>query len=379
MITVAVGWQIYSISGSTLLLGLVGLAQFLPRFLLTLVVGYVADRRDRRSIARICQLIESLSTASLAAATVAGWVTTSYILVAVVAIGAARAFEGPSMQALLPGLVEAETFPQATAWSTSANETAAIIGPALGGVLYLAGPTVVYSGSALLLLAAGFFVAAVKARTAAIRRSVPKGRALRSVFAGLTFIRSRPVIFGAISLDLFAVLLGGATALLPAYAKDILFVGPEGLGLLRAAPSAGAVGMSFLLAQRPLRRHVGKTMSAAVIVFGLGTIVFALSRFFLLSIAALIILGAADVISMVIRSALVQLGTPDEMRGRVSAVNSLFIGTSNQLGEFESGVTASWFGLVPAVLIGGIGTIVVVLLWMRLFPKLIAADRLDAG
>ena len=280
------------------------------------------------------------------------------------------------MQALLPGLVEADIFPRATAWSTSATQTAAIVGPAVGGALYVAGPTVVYAAAAGLLVGAGFLVTAIKLQSPIGER---KPATLRSVFAGITFIRSRPIIFGAISLDLFAVLLGGATALLPAFARDILAIGPAGLGFLRAAPSIGAVAMSFILAQYPLRRKVGRTMFLAVAIFGLGTIVFGLSRSFLLSLAALILLGGADVLSMVIRSALVQLRTPDEMRGRVSAVNSLFVGTSNQLGEFESGLTASWFGIVPAVLIGGVGTIVVVLLWSRLFPALARADRLDAG
>lgn len=392
MIAVAVGWQIYALSGSTLYLGLVGLAQFLPMFLLTLVVGQVADRHDRRTIARTCQLIEALATAFLAVSTLRGWVSTDSILVTVLLIGSARAFEGPSMQALLPGLVSAKIFPRATAWSTSATETAAIVGPALGGALYVAGPTVVYAAAAALLAAASIFMAALRGRVAAARggdstatpnrgatlASTRRATSLKSLFAGIAFIRSRPVIFGAISLDLFAVLLGGATALLPAYARDILFVGPIGLGILRAAPSLGALGMSFFLAQHPLRRSVGRTMFIAVIVFGLGTIVFAFSHSIALSLGALVVLGGADVISMVIRSALVQLGTPDEMRGRVSAVNSLFIGTSNQLGEFESGITASWFGLVPAVLIGGIGTIVVVLLFSRLFPDLARADSLEA-
>lgn len=376
MTAVAVGWQVYALSGSTLYLGLVGLAQFLPMFLLTLVVGHVADRSDRRKIARVCQLAEGGAVALLAAATLGGWVTTDLILVVVVVFGSARAFEGPSMQALLPGLVGPDIFPRATAWSTSATQTAAIVGPALGGALYVAGPSVVYAAAAALIIAGGFLVTAIRLQTPIGER---KPATLKSVFAGITFIRTRPIIFGAISLDLFAVLLGGATALLPAFARDILAIGPAGLGFLRAAPSIGAVAMSFILAQYPLRQKVGRTMFLAVAVFGLGTIVFGLSRSFLLSLAALILLGGADVISMVIRSALVQLRTPDEMRGRVSAVNSLFVGTSNQLGEFESGVTASWFGIVPAVLIGGIGTIVVVLLWSRLFPALARADRLDAG
>jgi MFS family permease len=373
-LAVAVGWQIYALTDSTFYLGLVGLAQFLPMFLLTIVVGHVADRSDRRKIARLCQFIEAVVIALLAAATIGGWISSGMILAGVSLFGAARAFEGPSMQALLPGLVGPTIFPRATAWSTSASQTAAIIGPALGGALYVAGPAVVYGVSALLLVCSAILVSTIR-----LEQSPPKREpaTLRSALAGLAFIRSRPAILGAISLDLFAVLFGGATALLPAYTRDILSVGPWGLGLLRSAPSVGAVAMSILLAHRPLRRRVGRTMLIAVAVFGLATILFAVSRSFTVSLGALIILGAADVISMVIRSSLVQLRTPDEMRGRVSAVNSLFIGTSNQLGEFESGVTASWFGLVPAVIIGGVGTLLVVLVWSRLFPSLASADRLE--
>lgn len=373
-LAVAVGWQVYALSNSTFFLGLVGLAQFLPMVLLTLVVGHVADRSDRRKIGRTCQIVEAVVTAVLASATVGGWISTGIILTGVVIFGAARAFEGPSMQALMPGLVSAEVFPRATAWSTSASQTAAIVGPALGGALYLAGPAVVYSAASALLLCSAGLLSSIRVVRAAPPREAPS---LRSALAGLAFIRSRPIILGAISLDLFAVLLGGATALLPAYTRDILNVGPWALGLLRSAPSVGAVIMSLILAQRPLRRRVGRTMLIAVAIFGLATIVFAISRSFGLSLAALAVLGGADVISMVIRSSLVQLRTPDEMRGRVSAVNSLFIGASNQLGEFESGVTSAWFGLVPAVIIGGVGTIIVVLVWARLFPALAGADRLE--
>lgn len=376
MLAVAVGWQVYSLSGSTFDLGLVGLAQFLPMFLLTLVVGHVADRTDRRAVARVCQVAEGAAVIGLAAGTAGGRISTEMILAVLLLLGALRAFEGPSMQALLPGLVSAEVFPRATALTTSATQTAAILGPALGGALYLAGPAVVYGVIGALELCAALLLS-----FAGRPRSMPARppATLRSVFAGLGFIRSKPVILGAISLDLFAVLLGGATALLPAYAHTILRTGPWGLGVLRSAPSVGAVLVSFLLTRRPLKGGVGRTMFAAVALFGVATIFFGLSRSFYLSLAALVVLGGSDVISMVIRSALVQLKTPDEMRGRVSAVNSLFIGTSNQLGEFESGVTASWFGVVPAVVIGGIGTLLVVFLWARFFPDLAGADRLDAS
>ena len=373
MQAVAVGWQIYALTGSALFLGLVGLAQFLPMFLLTLAVGHVADRYDRRRIATVCQIIEGAALALLAAGSHSGWLGKEAILAIVFVGGAARAFEGPTMHALVPGLVPPELIPRASAWSASANQTASIVGPALGGLLYALGPTAVYATAGLLFLAASGFIAAIRVSRPPQRREPVS---VASIFAGIAFIRSRPEILGAISLDLFAVLLGGATALLPVYARDILHTGPTGLGLLRTAPALGALGMSVFLARSPLRHRVGRIMFTSVFIFGVATIVFALSTSFALSICALVVLGAADVISVVIRSSLVQIETPDEMRGRVSAVNSMFIGTSNQLGEFESGATAALFGTVPAVLIGGIGTIVVVLLWMRLFPKLAHIDSL---
>lgn len=374
MLGVAVGWQIYALTGSAMDLGLVGLAQFLPMFLLTLVVGHVADHHDRRTIARICETIEALAAAALAWASFSGWQSRESILIIVFVVGAARAFEGPTLQALLPGLVPVELFPRAAAWSSSAMQTAIIIGPAVGGFLYAAGPTAVYSVAALFYLTAAVLIGLIR-----IKRFTAKHErvSLNSVFAGIAYIRKRREILGAISLDLFAVLLGGATALLPIYAKDILHTGPWGLGLLRSAPAVGALVMSVWLARFPLRNRVGRTMFRAVAIFGAATIVFALSTSFALSLVALVVLGASDVISVVIRHSLVQIRTPDEMRGRVSAVNALFIGTSNQLGEFESGVTAALFGTVPAALIGGIGTLVVVALWIRFFPQLAQADTLE--
>jgi MFS family permease len=373
MQAVAVGWQIYALTGSAWYLGLVGLAQFLPMFLLTLAVGHVADRYDRRRIVTACQAIEGASLALLAAGSYSGWLGKEAILVIVFVGGAARAFEYPTMHALVPGLVPAEMIPRASAWSASANQTASIVGPAVGGLLYALGPTTVYATAGFLFLAAGGFIASIRVARLPQRREPVS---VKSVFAGIAFIRSRPEILGAISLDLFAVLLGGATALLPVYARDILSTGPTGLGLLRTGPALGALAMSVYLARHPLKHRVGRIMFTSVFIFGIATIVFALSTSFVLSMLTLVVLGAADVISVVIRSSLVQIETPDEMRGRVSAVNSLFIGTSNQLGEFESGATAALFGTVPAVLIGGIGTIVVVLLWMRLFPKLASIDSL---
>jgi MFS family permease len=372
---VAVGWHIYDITGSTLYLGLVGLAQFLPMFLLTLAVGHAADRYDRRRISAVCQVIQGAALALLAAGSFSGTLGKEAILVIVFVAGAARAFEGPTMQALVPGLVPQEMIPHAAAWSASANQTASIVGPALGGLLYAFGATTVYATAGSLFLAASGFITAIRVTRPPQRREPVS---VASLFAGIAFIRSRPEILGAISLDLFAVLLGGATALLPVYARDILSTGPVGLGLLRTAPALGALAMSVFLARTPLRHRVGRIMFTSVFVFGVATIVFALSTSFTLSICALVVLGAADVISVVIRSSLVQIETPDEMRGRVSAVNSMFIGTSNQLGEFESGATAALFGTVPAVLIGGIGTLVVVLLWTRLFPKLAQIDSLHS-
>lgn len=373
VLAVAVGWQIYALAGSAWYLGLVGLVQFLPMFLLTLVVGQVADRYDRRMVARICQLIEGGAAAGLAAGCLGGWQTKETILLFVLLGSTARAFESPPLQALLPGLVPVQMIPQAAAWSATAMQTASILGPALGGFLYAAGPTVPYAAAATLFCAAAMFLTMIRMERQTMRREPVS---LSSLFAGIAFIRRTPTILGAISLDLFAVLLGGATALLPIYARDILATGAWGLGLLRGAPAVGALAMSIVLANHPLRRRVGHIMYGAVAIFGVATIVFGLSRSFILSLCALVVLGAADVVSVVIRAALVQIQTPDEMRGRVSAVNSLFIGTSNQLGEFESGVTAALFGTVPAVLIGGCGTLLVVILWMRLFPALARIDSL---
>lgn len=374
MLGVAVGWQIYALTSSAMYLGLVGLAQFFPMFLLTLVVGHVADRYDRRNIARICQATEGIAVGVLALASFSGWQSKESILLIIFIIGAARAFEAPTLHALLPRLVTAQEFPQAAAWSSSAMQTATIVGPAAGGFMYVAGPTAVYIVTGVAFLAAGVFLSLIKLER------VPRQHApvsIKSVFAGISFIWSRKEILGAISLDLFAVLLGGATALLPIYARDILATGPWGLGLLRSAPAIGALLMSVYLARHPLRHGVGKIMFRAVAIFGVATIIFAVSTVFFLSFAMLVVLGASDVISVVIRQSLVQIRTPDTMRGRVSAVNSMFIGTSNQLGEFESGVTAALFGTVPAVMIGGIGTILVVAIWMRLFPQLATTDTLE--
>lgn len=373
MVTVAIGWQIYSITKSPFYLGLVGLIQFLPVFLLTLVVGLVADHFDRRRIITICQALEGLCFMLLALANYQGWITKELILIIAGVLGTVHSFQGPPMQSLLPNIVSKEFFPRAAALVTSAFQTATIIGPALGGLLYALNPYAVYSIAGLLSFFTSLLINFITVKKEEVKRDPVT---IQSFFAGITFIKNKPVILGAISLDLFAVLFGGATALLPVYASEILRVGPTGLGMLRSVPSVGALLMSIALTRRPLSRKVGKTMFIAVIIFGMSTILFAISKSVVLSLFALFVLGAADVISMVIRSTLVQMATPDNMRGRVSSVNQLFIGTSNQLGEFESGITAAWFGTVPAVLIGGIGTIVVVFLWMRLFPELLNIDRL---
>lgn len=371
---VAIGWQIYALTSNPLDLGLVGLAQFVPTVLFTLMSGHIVDRYDRKIIFQLSVIIEGLGAFVLAVGSYYGWLNREIILFIIFFIGAARAFERPAMQALLPGLVPTKLFPQAIAWSTSSNQTATIVGPALGGLLYLIDPSVDYSGVGILFLISGILVSLI------VSTQIPynhKPMTLQSLFAGITFIRNQPVILGAISLDLFAVLLGGATALLPVYAREILMVGPQGLGVLRAAPAIGALVMSAFLGYRPLHRRAGKTMFTAVGLFGIATAIFAVSTSFTVSFFALIILGSADVFSVVIRQSLVQIQTPDEMRGRVSAVNLLFIGTSNQLGEFESGVTAAWFGVVPAVLIGGIGTLLIAAIWVRLFPELAQTDTLE--
>ena len=373
MQSVAIGWRVYELTGSAFDLGLVGLVQFLPVLLLTLPAGHVADRYDRKTVVAICQLAEGAAAILLATGTAGGWLGVHGIFAVVAFLGGARAFESPTLSALMPGLVEAPRLQQASAWSASANQTASIVGPAFGGLLYAFGAPAPFALAACLFLLAATFVTLVRVERRTNAREPPT---LNSVLSGIRFIWTHKEVLGAISLDLAAVLLGGATALLPIYARDILHTGSWGLGVLRASPAVGALAMSIVLARMPIKRRGGMLMFGAVGVFGLATIVFALSRSLTLSIAALIVLGAADVISVVIRFALVQLRTPDAMRGRVGAVNMLFIGTSNQLGEFESGTTAALLGAVPAAVAGGVATLVVALLWMRLFPALARMDTL---
>ena len=363
---VAVGWQVYSMSGRALDLGLVGLAQFVPMILLTLLVGHTADRHDRRVISSLCQTAEGLATATMAYGTLTGRLDVPHVLAIVAVIGAARAFEGPTMSALMPGLVPRELLPQASAWYASATQTAQIVGPAVGGLLFGVAPSAPYVTAAILFLSAALLLVRGGPDTRLARAST----ALESFFSGILFIRRHRILLGVLSLDLFAVLVGGVTALMPIYARDILATGPWGLGLLRAAPAMGALTMSVLLARRPVSRRVGVTMFGAVVVFGVAILVFGVSRSLPLSLAALVMLGGADVVSVVIRYTLVQLSTPDDMRGRVSAAFSLFTGTSNQLGEFRAGVFAAVLGVVPAVLLGGLGTVAVALIWMVVFPEL---------
>ena len=375
MLAVAVGWQMYAITGSALDLGLVGLAQFVPSFLLVLPAGHIADHFDRRRVLQACMAAEAAAALGLALGSAFGFISARAIFALIAVVGAARAFQMPTMQALLPSLVPEGLLARAIAANATASQSAIIVGPALGGLVYVAGPAAVYATSMVLFLGTGVLIHLVRPR----RTQAPsRASGLSSVLDGIRFIRRRPAILGAISLDLFAVLLGGATALLPIYARDILHTGPWGLGLLRSSTAVGALGMALWLSRHPLGTRVGRRMFAAVAIFGVATIVFGVSRSFALSLAALVVLGAADMVSVVVRQSLVQLQTPDHMRGRVSAVNALFFGTSNQLGEFESGVTAAWFGVVPSVVIGGLGTLAVVLIWMRLFPGLAAIDRLES-
>jgi len=373
MAGVAVGWHVYALTGKAFDLGLVGLAQFLPSVVLVLVAGHAADRYNRRAIVAAAQTAMALLLALLATGNAGGWIGRDTILGILFLIGIARSFEFTTLQTILPGLVDQETLPRALAVAGSVRQGAVITGPLLGGFLYLAGATTVYLTSAVLFILSATIVASL---TMARRPASREPPSLSSFLAGIRFIRSRPVVFGALSLDLFAVLLGGATALLPVYARDILHTGPAGLGMLRAAPAVGALLVSLVMVRFPLRRRVGHTLFASVGLFGVATVAFALSSWIPLSCLLLAVLGGADMVSVVIRSTLVQLETPDEMRGRVSAVNAIFIGSSNELGEFESGLTAAWFGVVPATLIGGIGTLLVVLLWARLFPPLLNHDRL---
>jgi MFS family permease len=372
MLMVALAWQMYDITSSAWDLGLVGLFQFVPALLLTLPAGHVADRAHRGRIFAACMLTQATVALILMMATRGAFATRELILGVSILLGVARAFQMPAQQALGPLLVPMQLLPRAIALSSGGIQVAVICGPALGGVLYATGATTVYVCGALLSLLSCTLTLVVRYR----ERQSTAAADWRTVLAGVTFVWRRKVVLGAISLDLFAVLLGGATALLPIYARDILHTGPVGLGLLRAAPAVGALATAIGLTYWPLHRKVGSRLLAAVALFGLATITFGLSTHFGLSLVALAITGAADNISVVTRLTLVQLETPDEMRGRVGAVNSIFIGASNQLGEFESGATAALFGPVGSVVLGGVGTLLVAGAWLWMFPALARRDRI---
>ena len=379
MQSVAVGWQVYEITHRALDLGLVGLAQFLPGLLLFLASGHAADRFDRRKLLLLCYTGYAVCSAWLLGIT---WhsahsrrtVSVNLIYGVLLLLGTVRSLSGPVTRAILPELVAPEHFQNAVAWHASFFQTATILGPAMGGVIYAAsrGPSAVYATSLIVTIGAFFSALRIKPHPRILPRAATN---LHTVLAGFRYIWSQKVILGSISLDMFAVLLGGAVALLPIYAKEILHTGPWGLGLLRSAPGVGAAMMAVLVAHRPLRGRVGITMFWCVAGFGVFTILFGISKSLVFSLIALLLVGATDMVSVIIRGTLVQLATPNEMRGRVNAVEMLFIGVSNELGEFESGLTAHWFGTVPAVVLGGIGTLVVIATSAWLFPELRKADR----
>jgi MFS family permease len=372
MMSVAIGWQVYELTHSLFNLGLIGLAQFAPFLVLILWAGHVADTHDRRVIVMLCMAAQLVCNLGLMAFTLSGSDAVWPAFAVLFLYGSARAFMMPAQQAVLRNLVPNELFPRAVALNSSTMTVARILGPILGGLLYVFGPNVVYLASSAMLAASVLLIAGT--------RSAPQDTAKgpvswHSLLEGLRFVRSRPVVLGAISLDLFAVLFGGATALLPAYAHDVLHAGPSALGLLRTAPGAGAALGSIALVVWPVQRRVGAWMFGGVAVFGLSTITMGLTGSFTVALAALFLLGLGDSVSVYIRHLLVQYETPDAIRGRVSAVNSVFIGASNELGEFESGLTASWFGLVRAIVIGGLATLAVTGVWIKLFPVLSRMDR----
>ena len=375
MQSVAVGWQVYEITKRPLDLGYVGLAQFIPGILLFLVSGQAADRFDRRKLLTICYGGIALCSGLLLRAALVGEHSVLPIYAVLVLLGVARSFNGPASRALLPQLVPEEHFPNAVAWGATFFQTATIVGPALGGVIYaiFRGPAAVYGTAMVTSIAAQILTLRIKPR-AITRRREPVN--WKFVLAGLRYIWRQKLVLGSISLDLFAMLLGSAVALLPFYAGEILKTGPWGLGLLRCANGIGAGAMAILIAYRPLRRRAGATMLWCVAAFGAFTVLFGISHSLILSMTALILVGAADMVSVVVRATLVQLATPDEMRGRVNAVDMVFIGASNEIGQLESGFTAQWFGTVPAVILGGVGAIVVTGLWAWMFPELRKADSL---
>ena len=390
MQSVAVGWQVYEITKRPLDLGYVGLAQFLPGFVLFLFAGHAADLFDRRKLLMWCYAGYAVSSALLLAISRHTPVSVHWIYVVLALVGSVRAFSFPVSRAILPQLVPEEHFPNAVAWNASTFHVATIAGPALGGIVYafFRGPEAVYAVSvavAVLSLGMTFRIhpretANATAADGGLRGANTKAPfSARNVLAGFRFIFEKRLILGSISLDMFAVLLGGAVALLPVYARTILHTGPWGLGLLRSAPGVGAAVMAIVVAHWPIRQRAGITMLTAVAGFGVCTIIFGISHSLIVSLVALMLLGASDMVSVIIRATLVQIATPDQMRGRVNAVDMLFIGVSNELGEFESGLTAQWFGTVPAVVLGGVGTLVIIAAWAWLFPELRKADKLTVA
>jgi MFS family permease len=375
--SVAVSWQIYNIARTPLALGYVGLFQFLPMMACTIPAGHLADRFDRRLILVISYLFSAIAAGGFLGLAITRTTIIWPFYAVLTLFGAARAFAGPASQSFVPLLVPPDQFPQAVAWNSSTSQVAVIAGPAIGGAIYILGPAVDYGVCLVLFLTIAIVILSIQSRSA--RYEIEADTTIfERITAGVAYVWRKPLILGAFSLDLFAVLLGGATALLPVYARDILHVGPLGLGVLRSAPALGAAMLGLMLGQMVRRqRHAGLAMFACVAIFGIATIVFGLSENFALSMAALFVLGASDMVSVYVRTTLTQLATPDAMRGRVSAVNRLFVGASNELGEFESGITATWFGTVPAVVIGGVGTLVIVAVWYRLFPSLREVDRLS--
>ncbi|HXD45432.1 MAG TPA: MFS transporter [Pseudolabrys sp.] len=374
MLALLIGWQIYALTGSAFDLGLVGLIQFVPAVVLTLLIGHAADRYDRRAIVRIAQTVYAAAALMITAALVAGALTRDLLFAAVFMLGCARAFELPTGHSLVPSLVPPKLLPRAVAAWSSANQVAVICGPALGGLIYVFNPVAVGAICTVCFVAAVTFVSFVHPRGQPQNREPPT---LRSALTGFDFIRRRPRLLGVVTLDLFVVVLGGATALLPIFAKDILNSGPIGLGLLRSAPAVGALLTTVILSHYPIERRIGPAMFTSVAVFGVATIAFGLSTWMPLSLLALAVLGASDSVSVVIRFSLVQIETPEDKRGRVSAVNYLFVGSSNTLGDFESGAVAAWLGAVPSVLIGGIGSLLIAGLWMLFFPTLRRIDRYE--
>jgi MFS family permease len=371
MLSVAVGWQVYALTRNPLHLGYLGLVQFLPFVLLVLPGGYVADHTDRRRVLIVAYLGAAACAGTLTWFSLAGLRSAWPIFAIMTAFGAGRAFWMPAGQSMTPNLVPVEAFPGAVALNSMLFEVGVIAGPAIGGLLYLVGPSVVYGSVAGLLIVAAVLIASIKA----VRPLAGQSSQTTDLLDGLRYVLRHRALLGAISLDLFGVLFGGATALLPAYARDVLQVGPAGLGLLRTATGVGATVTAIALVIVPIERHVGRWMFAGVALFGVSTVVFGLSRSFMVSLVALALLGVGDMVSVYIRGILVQLETPDAIRGRVSAVGSMFVGASNELGEFESGVTAGWFGLVPAVVLGGAVTLMVVGSYLKLFPALWGMDR----